>query len=1601
MICPKCGPDTVFLYPRVSEYKTEGTLWMNPKIERIEEAEAAIETVIAEKEVLRDSALQDGIIDATEQIDLDRLDGKIKKLRDVVRTLRATVENNRRIWDAQAPSLAEWTEQLVALHEAGKPNLGAFDTAKTEMNEAVDDQRWEDATQALNATITVMTPVYAELLVEAAALVGAGAPVMPPPVPGSNPGQNQWDSALAAYTDALAALERHAKAAHPHIVGLITTIKGNATAANALASAGKLSDGVNALRANIDVCAKAEDAAHDVAHYDSTHGHRQGLVATNAGTPVTDPMIDDLQTEMETILADAEADAAAGKHKDAIPKLNRIPPIFDRRRGLLDKRTAYTNWNGATQGLVTWIDGTAVEDRAPIQARIDRGKADLASAQIGVTKDYSVSAGLLRRLNGEFSLLRNMARESATYTSELANFDTEMALIDPHAGRLAIEEFYQAKVVDRAQAVSDFAVANLNAAIVRLRSTTTAKWTAQKANAAAYVIYLTNRQTAQTQIDTVRAMPDTADLIAQADELLATAATQAIAKNIPAAENSVAEALVRATDAQNASQAQTALGALRNDAALDAVDADFPAALDVYTNMRANVVGQDATGTFAAAIAKADVLVDAAKASVDGGSPDMAAVRSNLDAGIAVLEAVLPQILAHGFYQAHLATAKTLVGSTLPLLSTDDCIKPAIDACTALLIEAEALAKDPKFDFVGAEAKLAEAVERGRKAQANATLYSGSILPGKNNMSAALVTIGACTPSVAGRLAASVTRLNSLLSDITTAIAAEDFPLAAVNGTEGSGLAATTAQDVTLCQSIDTDYTNLVTNHIAKVQGGQPEVANALARANTKIAEFNTSMAAGTYRLAIRLIKEIHWAILDGARNLAAATLYTPAQTSTRAKLDAVVAVRNPGIEERLTALEGRYTAAVALAAEPQYATATTRMTEIATEADALLPIALAFGTYETARTAADAKLVEAEGHAQLDAIRSVVTLLRAKYADAVQLASDDEPARAQTLLEEVLTGAEDCVDNADSAAILEGVNDAIGGSASDTGGPTFVHIAAARAAHLWQASKDNATVASAELAEADTRLSLADNDATAPANQTIALREAMDLTTKAGQIISQHSLLTQAIVDARAQVTTLQSHPQSAYLNTQLSDMTKGISAVEAKATNLAALSGCSTDLEAIMAGAVDFRTKLDAHAEYGPLRASPEVEPRLAILEAHTHSFAVQSSIETMRSKLLNATRLSENFDPVAAVALLQEVKTIGLSAFVLAEMQANTPPSKADVEMILARPGGDAELDAMVDALEPDAQRAVLTVAFEARFGCDLQSINEGAATALAGGQPGPNIRRFYQIMSDLPPTATVDNDSLRVFQELENATGASDYTGGGQKRISMRAGDAELSIAQNLGAEHEVGTVEENCEPANSDPVNKFSWSTLHEVGHAVDDQHGFMDKRAGSADFGGWTVYGGNIDPIATIVAAHFDFDKTYIQQVMSGRLAVVNALGVVTTAADIPPGLPAPQGCGAEEWEGRRVAFATWVAQVRKAQSPWGKQSTAQRIAIGGIVYQESYDTKWTSYPLTARSRGITSYQFRAPGEWFSELYAAYHSGKLKDTHPAAGWLADLDGPDA
>src|SRR5262249_26529249 len=69
----------------------------------------------------------------------------------------------------------------------------------------------------------------------------------------------------------------------------------------------------------------------------------------------------------------------------------------------------------------------------------------------------------------------------------------------------------------------------------------------------------------------------------------------------------------------------------------------------------------------------------------------------------------------------------------------------------------------------------------------------------------------------------------------------------------------------------------------------------------------------------------------------------------------------------------------------------------------------------------------------------------------------------------------------------------------------------------------------------------------------------------------------------------------------------------------------------------------------------------------------------------------------------------------------------------------------------------------------------------------------------------------------------------------------------------------------------------------------------------------------------------------------------------------------------------KAVEFLAHIKLKGEHNGLWDQgDSAAKKYAVNGRVYQEAYKGQWVSYELAARARRLTSYQFRAPGEWFA-----------------------------
>jgi hypothetical protein len=70
--------------------------------------------------------------------------------------------------------------------------------------------------------------------------------------------------------------------------------------------------------------------------------------------------------------------------------------------------------------------------------------------------------------------------------------------------------------------------------------------------------------------------------------------------------------------------------------------------------------------------------------------------------------------------------------------------------------------------------------------------------------------------------------------------------------------------------------------------------------------------------------------------------------------------------------------------------------------------------------------------------------------------------------------------------------------------------------------------------------------------------------------------------------------------------------------------------------------------------------------------------------------------------------------------------------------------------------------------------------------------------------------------------------------------------------------------------------------------------------------------------------------------------------------------------------------------------NPWYRAADDGGITLGGRIYEESYAGLWWSYDPAARAKKVSSYQFRAPGEWIAEAYNAYYTPPTKGAGLAA-----------
>ena len=788
-------------------------------------------------------------------------------------------------------------------------------------------------------------------------------------------------------------------------------------------------------------------------------------------------------------------------------------------------------------------------------------------------------------------------------------------------------------------------------------------------------------------------------------------------------------------------------------------------------------------------------------------------------------------------------------------------------------------------------------------------------------------------------------------------------------------------------------HTLALDTHAASVANGlgddvvKPErepIIALIALARTKLDEYS-------FDLADSLVIVVKQKVEAAGRIVAAKTAYGLIKTAADEAIAKLEKARNPGVDEECVRIAEIAAGAAKAGATRDFYTATLAMEPLPKRIDALLPVSKAHHNFAVAAKQASAAMVELRKHPQAAYVLPDQMVIQTHIDAAVALAGAGQFDRASNRLSMVDAMCKDAAAKAATAAPFDALaKDAATGDLSALLVQAKTLLAGLqkhpRVAEITQAVADvGGDVAALE------RAVVAKDD---PAARS-ALQRVVDLATgarKLADIIDKIFAQADAI-DERAKALA-ETHGFARYVAADLAKVTSatGAGRTAAKAGDEAGFTKL-TEAEAAYEKA---RRLADAEENHRLRRA--EVEAKVKLLAPRDYPDKIAND-KAIADHLIKANEHSKAFDHLKAGGSLKAVEALLAVAKIGADAKGGNPPSADEIKALIALPDGERMLDKMIEALPASVQQAVAVDLLKARFNMDVKVFKKakdrekgdvGAKTGVTLDSPDPNMLAYYKMLVAVPETHTKLNPSLKRFDQVEDDTGS--YYDGAAGAVVMGCFKKTAKPNYALGDATELAATDPGCEPV-PDSVDApkptwGKWAALHEIGHAVDDRKGFMASNGNKAEFGGWTNYGMNIEPVAKVVAAHFDYDLPYIEAVLAGGTPAIPEVteAVVADKADKAQAV----------WDKRRTDFAAWFAGVRSTTDIWDNAAACTKWEIGGTMYHEAYPYRWVSYSMAARSKGVSGYQFRAPGEWFSELYAAYHAGKLKPTHPATKWLSTL-----
>lgn len=1308
------------------------------------------------------------------------------------------------------------------------------------------------------------------------------------------------------------------------------------------------------------------------------------------------------------LLPKAHAARLAKQMSAALGHLNAIPKAVE---DILEINRFAKNFGVELRIYAHYVTKIAAKSSPEIAPFIADDLAYGETTKTAAQKDFD--EGIYRSASGRMLALRGHMAETLSKTRLIADYLLEKAAFTERRretrrrrgpeGRIAIEDYYQSLLGDEAkrktaEASGDFRLARAMCQRLKtvhddkMRLADDAKRYLEKKAAFDAELAKLSGETSHDAMDartTAQAMHDNAVAATARGNWFGAAAL------LDSAQLEIQRAV---SDAQTAAliDGQQGKVALSEDTA-------FETAYQVFATVLKHVSDLDTKARFSEGLAAAEAQAQSAQAQM---ADDLAGAEQTLKDALEACRVIAAKVTAAASYDAQSVTTDALI-NTAETAGADGVIDAELAAAKEARKAAVAAVKPPATDFAAAIDLLAKAQSQARQGQDAMALYAATIKDARTTMQDA--TSAYSHADVVAYLQPEADRVQAVLDAMNTDFDSRNLSEAQRHAEKGTTLAATHLSLCDACKKAAELIHDELVGH-GGIELTHPVTTQEAAELATLTAAALDALAKRSFTHALHVGEQAYNMMWDAREKAERFDLYLPVKIACENQLDPLeirtAPEAGPG-HEAVVALRTAFDAACAQEALENYAGAAKRLAGFAAKCDAAKALLDTYDRYALQKTRAQSALEQLKQR-NSPAIETLLVRLESKDRNADRKGQGFDFAAATALYQELETECQIAGQTAETAEEFATATSLLKVVAPGDQDDLLAAIAKARSTVEGLQGKASSMYVFADILECRATLDQAAKGAeedfeSARSEVEQVLDRCLEVTLLMGQYeqLESSATIARALGDAM-----LKRGAEADFARQEITNRMAAIDlAMNAARQSRANRALTQTDVEAAIAAFRDLSGVIDAQQAY--LAKRTPIDARLAQLEksGRRHLFsddliAARRTLETAATRAADRNHASADQELDAAALRLDAAELRG-------QLARNRVPTAEALEKLLDAPGGTDILDDIVDALEANVQRRVMAVVFEARFGCrlemqkqtdavpaqdahgnDLQlptdangNVPPGPDVAEDGMRlPAPNLRRFYKEMRKLPPSNTLDNDSMVGFLHLsgEQRGSAFDPT---HKKVLMREGDEASSRIYSIAVAHEIGELDPRAVPKPGQERTAFSWNTLHEVGHAVDDKLGYMKKHG--ARLAGWKVYGANVAEPARIIAQEFDFDADYVAEYM-----------VSTAGRQLP--IPDPKGCAADEWHRRMAECRNFVDRARSENDPWDSASISAACAIGDHTYVESYPGDWARYRTVERKLAVSGYQFRAPGEWFSELYAALCTDRLNAAHPHRDEMAKL-----